>query len=101
MIEKIKAHAQSKANENLNFFFSQSRDLVEWNKTALIKVNDHKRTKYLRQSDSEDEKEIITIPVMSPMDYFCKVREKKQFHKWKHGKEPEIPEPEVEPDVEA
>ena len=25
---------------------------------------------------------------MSPLDYFCTVREQKDFYKWKYGKEP-------------
>ena len=38
MAKTIEAHALEKAQENISFFFSQKRDLAEWNKTALIKV---------------------------------------------------------------
>ena len=38
MAKKIKSHALEKATENIQFFFSEKRDFVDWNKTALIKV---------------------------------------------------------------
>ena len=35
--------AETKVKENVEFFFSRSRNVAEWNKTALIKLHDHKK----------------------------------------------------------
>lgn len=64
MAKKIEEVAKNYAEENVGFFFNEPRKIEEWNKTALIKVMDHKK----KNSDGE------VAPVLSPLDYFSTVR---------------------------
>lgn len=60
MDEKIQEVAKKQAEDNIGFFFHEPRKIEEWNKTALIKVFDHKR----KNADGE------MAPVLSSLDYF-------------------------------
>ena len=64
MAKKIEEVAKNHAEENVEFFFNEPRKIEEWNKTALIKVMDHKK----KNADGE------VAPVLSPLDYFATVR---------------------------
>ena len=64
MAKKIEEIAQKYAEDNVGFFFNEPRKIEEWNKTALIKVLDHKK----KNGDGE------IAPVLSPLDYFSTVR---------------------------
>ena len=64
MAKKIEEVAKNYAEENVEFFFNEPRKIEEWNKTALIKVMDHKK----KNADGE------VAPVLSPLDYFATVR---------------------------
>ena len=64
MAKKIEEIAKNYAEDNVEFFFNEPRKIEEWNKTALIKVMDHKK----KNADGE------VAPVLSPLDYFATVR---------------------------
>ena len=77
MEKRIQIQAQERVKTNLDFFFSKNREIAEWNKTALIKIEDHKK----RNVNG------IVEPVFSPLDYYCNVKTESDFNKWlaRHG----------------
>ena len=73
MDARIASHATERVKTNIDFFFAKNRSIAEWNKTALIKIDDHKQ----RSVNG------VIEPVFSPLDYYCHVKSESDFHKWR------------------